>query len=341
MTVQNEVATVDKTDTPEKRQERELFASSYNLTLPELKVVKDMIAKDLNQAELVVFLHECNRRGTHALDRQIIPQAFTDKQNRRSLTMIITEGYELAAVESTGQLEWMGQPEFTIHADDPAEVKGEPWYMSMSCRIEIKRKGMERPIIAVCHFREYYPGDEKGWMWKKMPRNQLEKVTRVKGYRLAFPKKLSGLYNQEEMAHIVDIPPANDEKPKSLTDQVKETKLVGEDTSAGTKWKNEIVETESAPGVDPHPTEVEQPTMDFEQTSETEIEDPNLTDLRMKIGVLVGDDDPVGYCWIIGDKLGVARDTENFDNLEEFLDFLYSTDNVDQALDIVNKDMGL
>jgi hypothetical protein len=55
------------------------------------------------------------------------------------------------------------------------------------------------PFTASARWDQYYPGDEQGFMWRKMPHLMLGKCAEALALRKAFPAELSGLYIKEEM----------------------------------------------------------------------------------------------------------------------------------------------
>lgn len=55
------------------------------------------------------------------------------------------------------------------------------------------------PSKATARWDEYYPGEQLGFMWKKMPFLMLGKCAEALALRKAFPEALSGVYADEEM----------------------------------------------------------------------------------------------------------------------------------------------
>jgi len=164
----------------------------------QMALVKSTIFPDSTDDELKLFCYECERRGVHPLDRLIFPikrNVGETGQKRVTFQSSIDYLWSVALADS----EFDGQ--------DPAEfgpdTNGFPEYAT----VRIYRKGISRPVIATARWKEYYPGEKMGFMWRKFPHRMLEKCAEVQALRKMFPQKLGGLYAPEEMqrANIVDI----------------------------------------------------------------------------------------------------------------------------------------
>jgi phage recombination protein Bet len=66
--------------------------------------------------------------------------------------------------------------------------------------------GLRCPFSATVRWEEYYPGKQLGFMWDKMPFLMLGKCAESLVLRKAFPEALSGLYTNEEMAQVTEVP---------------------------------------------------------------------------------------------------------------------------------------
>jgi hypothetical protein len=95
------------------------------------------------------------------------------------------------------------------------------------------------PISATVYWKEFYPGQKLGHMWRKMPHNQLAKCGEAGALRKAFPRKLGGLYINEEMEKADAIPFTPITEPKK-----KEGKATG-----GTKVIGKIINVIEKGGV--------------------------------------------------------------------------------------------
>ncbi|HOH62096.1 MAG TPA: phage recombination protein Bet [Bacilli bacterium] len=80
-------------------------------------------------------------------------------------------------------------------------------------------KGQRVGFTASARWKEYFPGEKQGFMWNKMPYNQLAKCAEALALRKAFPQDLSGLFVDAEMdqAGAVEVEVVNApviDKPK-------------------------------------------------------------------------------------------------------------------------------
>ncbi len=193
----------------------------------QYELVVRTVAKGLDENELGLFFYECKRRGVHPLDRMIYAIKRKDNSEEGAAARVTFQcsiDYYRAAAEDTGK----------YLAQEPV-VFGEQMSLSKACKsgaghddvvvpefatATVVRKNEEdgetMKISATAYFREYYPGERMGHMWRKMPFGQLAKCAEALALRKAFPRKLGGLYVNEEVERPTDdIPFAKDTvKPK-------------------------------------------------------------------------------------------------------------------------------
>lgn len=172
------------------RQQTDALAVSDD----ELRVLKETLNPDLSNAELRLFALVAKRSGLDPFAKQI----FAVKRQGRVTFQTSQEGY-LSIAERTNEYDGCDEPEY-----GPL-TNGVPVHPEWAT-VRVYRKGMSRGVAATAYWNEYYPGDQQGHMWKKMPRVMLAKVARVAALRLAFPYVYADLYSEDEMAQADSRP---------------------------------------------------------------------------------------------------------------------------------------
>ncbi len=157
----------------------------------KVDLIKRMVAKDATDDELKLFLHQCQRTGLDPLAKQIY------FQKRAGKMVIITgiDGYRLVADRTAN---YAGN-------DDPIfDSEENPTKATVTVYKIVG--GVRCPYTASARWQQYYPGDQAGQMWRKMPHLMLGKCAEALALRKAFPAELSGVYVREEMdqAGVVD-----------------------------------------------------------------------------------------------------------------------------------------
>lgn len=166
--------------------------TALTVTTEQQALVKSMIFPDASDRELELFYYECARHGVHPLDRKIFPIKRNDSESGgKKLTFQCSIDYFRSAAMTSGDYDGQDEPEF-----GPLVDQGYPEY----AKVAVWRKGVSRPFVGVARWKEYYPGEKMGFMWRKMPHGQLAKCAEALAFRKAFPQTLSNLYADEEMA---------------------------------------------------------------------------------------------------------------------------------------------
>jgi len=214
----------------------------------EIDLIKRTIFIGATDDELALFFWECRRRGVHPMDRLIYPVVRKDKTGNRRVTFQMGIDYLRAAGEETGR--YVGQKPMQYGTPiKQGEINVPEWAEAI-----ILRKDPETgEVVEIPHrtyWKEYYPGEDLGFMWRKMPMNQLGKCAEAGALRKAFPRKLGGLYINEEMEQAEAVPftpikepkkkqteqPQGDNAPPIATTTIKEVTMTSGKKKDGSPW---------------------------------------------------------------------------------------------------------
>jgi phage recombination protein Bet len=178
------------------------------VTEDQKRLVKSVVFPGCTDDEMRLYLFECERRGVHPLDRLIFPIKRSDKEGEKRVTFQCSVDYLRAEAADTGEYDGQDEPTY-----GEAGADGYP----ESATVAVYKKGMSRPTTGTARWKEFYPGEKMGFMWRKMPFHMLAKCAEVLALRKAFPKRLAGLYIAEEMQSVTakDKPSLKEPQKKS------------------------------------------------------------------------------------------------------------------------------
>jgi phage recombination protein Bet len=163
---------------------------TFGIDDEKVELIKKTVAENATPDELKLFLYQASRTGLDPLARQIYFQKrYNKRRNKYEMTVITgIDGYRLVA-DRTGQYAGNDDPVFDSE-DSPRKATVTVYKIIGNVRC---------PFTASARWDQYYPGDEQGFMWRKMPHLMLGKCAEALALRKAFPAELSGLYIKEEM----------------------------------------------------------------------------------------------------------------------------------------------
>lgn len=160
-------------------------ASTATVTADQLDLVKRTVAQGATDAELKLFLFDCQRQGVHPLDKLL---HFTKRGGK--YTPITSIDFMRTRAADTG--EYAGS--------DDAVFVGTPKGEGFAASVTVWRmvQGQRCPFTATARWSEYKPS-ENAFMWDRMGHTMLAKCAEGLALRKGFPRQLAGLYAKEEL----------------------------------------------------------------------------------------------------------------------------------------------
>lgn len=151
------------------------------------ELIRRTVAAGATNDELELFFHQARRSGLDPLAKQI----YYVKRKGKGTIQVGIDGLRLVAQRS-GQY---------AGSDDAVFVEPDGPGFPEKATVTVWRMvdGHRCAFTASARWREYYPGDDQGFQWKKMPYAMLGKCAEALALRKGFPADMSGLYIHEEM----------------------------------------------------------------------------------------------------------------------------------------------
>lgn len=159
-----------------------------------MNTIRSVLAPDLNDQELQLFAIVADRMKLDPFAKQV----YAIKRKGRVTFQVGVDGFRSSA-EGTGEYRGSDEPEFGPIVETGAARFPHPEWARVVVHRQFK-DGSKLDQPATVHFDEYYPGEDQGFQWKKMPRVMLAKCAEAAAFRKAFPKRFSDVYTPEEMA---------------------------------------------------------------------------------------------------------------------------------------------
>ncbi|AIE86367.1 phage recombination protein Bet [Fimbriimonas ginsengisoli] len=159
----------------------------------KIDLIKRTVAAGATHDELELFFHQARRAGLDPLAKQI----YFVKRKGKGVIQVGIDGLRLIA-DRTGKYAGSDDAEFEGASDRGYPSKAKVTVYKMV-------SGQRCAFSATARWDEYYPGDDQGFQWRKMPHAMLAKCAEALALRKAFPSDMSGLYIHEEMEQA-DLP---------------------------------------------------------------------------------------------------------------------------------------
>lgn len=178
-------------------------------TAKQVALIKNTVAKGADMDELHLFLYTAKKVGLDPLAKQIYFNKFRNKDGSSTMTIITgIDGYRSIA-ERTGQLAGIDD---AIFDDGNKNEAGKEPVNPSKATVTVYRmvSGQRVAFTASARWKEYVVGGNKGFMWTKMPYNQLAKCAEALALRKAFPNDLLSLRTDDEMAQAQDVLPVDE-----------------------------------------------------------------------------------------------------------------------------------
>lgn len=196
----------------------------YAFRPPQLKLIRDTIAKDCDNDEFNLFIEMCRRYRLDPIKRQIYAIVTNKKNPEKRQLVVVTgiDGYRSIAARSGRYRGPDQRPDFEF--DDAAKDPDTNPLGLVSCAVTVFKqddRGEWHGVVGVAYWDEYAPIEDV-WgedpqtgkrrptgkkkvkdMWAKMGRNQLAKCAEAQALRKGWPEDLGGIYASEEMDRTV------------------------------------------------------------------------------------------------------------------------------------------
>lgn len=159
----------------------------------KIDLIRRTVAAGATHDELELFFHQARRVNLDPLAKQI----YYVKRKGKGVVQVGIDGLRLIA-DRTGKYAGSDDAVFDGYTERGYPSKAKVTVYKMV-------NGQRCPFSATARWDEYFPGEDQGFQWRKMPHAMLSKCAEALALRKAFPADTSGLYIHEEMDQA-DVP---------------------------------------------------------------------------------------------------------------------------------------
>jgi phage recombination protein Bet len=195
----------------EQREERRSYLSrQYGYTPEQIDVMRNVLCLKATDEEIEFFLATCKRVALDPFSKQIY---FIKRRQKREDAFGNDEWIDVgrpetsidglrAIAEMSGEYEGQGPMLWCGKDGQWRDVWLDPKNAPVAAKATVFRKGHREAMVAVALFDEYAPRNKTGIvrMWQEKGVGQIAKCAEALALRRAFPRNMSGLYTDDEMA---------------------------------------------------------------------------------------------------------------------------------------------
>jgi phage recombination protein Bet len=194
----------------------------FELDAARAELLRETLSRDLTQPEFELFAEYVRRVGLDPFRRQIYAL-----KTRQGMTIHVgIDGLRLIA-QRTGLYGGQDGPWWKAQGGPWEEIweSSEPPY---AAKVEVYRRGVERPFRGIVRYASYV--NPRSDAWQRMGDHMLAKCAEAQALRKAFPAELAGLYvTVDEQGEITsDVPMVNPSGPVTYSQLGELHRLAGE-----------------------------------------------------------------------------------------------------------------
>lgn len=173
------------------------------LSRPQIDLIKRTVARGASDDELKLFVQVCKGAQLNPFLKQVFLVPRWDSREGREVRAIQVsiDGFRSIA-ESSGQYAGNDDPVYEGEKDiEYGDKEKKKITVPLKATVSVYKAldGQRYAFTATARWDEYYPGPKMGFQWHIRPYLMLGKCAEALALRKAFPKLLSGMYEQAEL----------------------------------------------------------------------------------------------------------------------------------------------
>ena len=175
----------------------------------QIDLIKRTVAKGATDDELKMFIQVCKGAQLNPFLKQVflVPRWDSREGKEVRAIQVSIDGFRSIA-ESSGA--YAGNEDPIFDGETIIKLAGKPdLTVPNKATVTVYKAldGQRYAFTATARWTEYYPGAKMGFQWHTRPFLMLGKCAEALALRKAFPKLLSGMYEEAEMANTQEQKP--------------------------------------------------------------------------------------------------------------------------------------